>query len=285
MVELSADGWREARPVLVTGASGCLGGRLAPGLLRGGYRVRCVARSAGTLTDRPWASHPRAEITEANVGDVPRLIEVMRGCHAAYYLIHSMMMTGRGYRRRDEQLAQGFAQGATQSGLERIIYLGGLGETGSGLSEHQAFRREVEQALASGAVPVTVLHAAMIISSGSASFKILRYLVERLPVMITPRWVRTRCQPIAVRNVLHYLVACSNTPETTGKTLDIGGPEVLMYRRLMAVMAEARRLGRRLGSPGCAASGRLASRGRRRDRVLVFGWHKRGTSVSPIGNV
>jgi len=183
----------------------------------------------------------------------------MRGCGPAYYLIHSMMAVGLAYRERDRRLARDFAEAAARAGLDRIIYLGGLGETGEGLSEHLTSRREVEAELASGSVPVTILRAAMIIGSGSASFEILRYLVERLPIMVTPRWVSTECQPIAVRNVLHYLRACLDTPETVSRTLDIGGPDVLTYRELMQVMARARRLPPRLIIPVPVLTPRLSS--------------------------
>ncbi|MHC4107974.1 MAG: SDR family oxidoreductase, partial [Planctomycetota bacterium] len=145
------------------------------------------------------------------------------------------------------------------AGLSRIIYLGGLGETGDDLSRHLASRREVESALAAGEVPATVLRAAMIIGSGSASFEILRYLVERLPIMVTPRWVRTESQPIAIKNVLNYLVASLETPATAGRTLDIGGPEVMTYRRMMEIMAEARGLPRRLIIPVPVLTPKLSS--------------------------
>jgi uncharacterized protein YbjT (DUF2867 family) len=137
--------------------------------------------------------------------------------------------------------------------------LGGLGETGQGLSEHLSSRREVEAALGGAGVPVTVLRAAMIIGSGSASFEILRYLVERLPIMITPRWVSTESQPIAVRDVLHYLIAAMTTPETTGRTIDIGGPEVWSYLRVMREMAAALQLRRRLVIPVPVLTPRLSS--------------------------
>lgn len=232
-------------PVLVTGATGYIGGRLVPRLLERGYRVRCLVRDARKLAARHWANHPGVEVREAALDDAERLVAALRGGRAAYYLIHSMITAGAEYRDQDRDLAQQFATAAQHAGVERIIYLGGLGETGAGLSEHLASRREVETALASAGVPVTVLRAAMIIGSGSASFEILRYLVERLPVMVTPRWVRTECQPIAVQNVLHYLVAALETPATAGRVLDIGGPDVLTYHDLMKVMAEVRGLRRR----------------------------------------
>jgi len=245
--------------VFVTGATGYIGGRLAPRLLERGYRVRCLARSAAKLRARPWAGHERIEIVEGGAGDEARLGEALRGCAAAYYLVHSMDAAGPEYCARDLSLAEAFGRTARKAGVPRIIYLGGLGETGDGLSKHLASRREVEAALGRGGVPVTVLRAAMIIGSGSASFEILRYLVERLPIMITPRWVSTESQPIAVRDVLHYLIAALETPATTGKTLDIGGPNVWSYSRVMREMASALRLRRRLVIPVPVLTPRLSS--------------------------
>ena len=229
----------------MTGATGYIGGRLTRGLLQCGWRVRCLVRSADKLAMRDWAADPRLEIVEASLDDQAALIAAMQGCGAAYYLIHSMAIAGENFHRRDLELARNFVAAAAIAHIERIIYLGGLGETGDDLSEHLASRREVEVTLASSAIPLTTLRAAIIIGSGSASFEMLRYLVERLPVMVTPRWVGTECQPIAVRNVLHYLVACLTTPATIGMTLDIGGPDVLSYRSLMHITAEELDLRRR----------------------------------------
>ena len=247
------------RRVLVTGATGYIGGRLVPRLLEAGYRVRCLVREPRKLTDRHWAGDERVEIVRGDADDVAGLTEAMRGCGAAYYLIHSMEAVGPAYRERDRELAENFARAASNAEIERIIYLGGLGETGEGLSEHLTSRREVEEALASGRAPVTVLRAAMIIGSGSASFEILRYLVERLPIMVTPKWVKTECQPIAVRNILHYLVACLNCDETVGRTLDIGGPEVMRYRDIMQVMASELGLRKRIIVPVPVLTPRLSS--------------------------
>jgi len=247
------------RPIFVTGATGYIGGRLVPRLLERGYRVRCFTRGARKLAARPWARHPAVEIVEGDAADAETLVRAMRGCGVACYLIHSMVTAGADYARRDRELAAGFALAAEEAGLARILYLGGLGEIGDDLSEHLASRREVEWALASGEVPVTVLRAAMIIGSGSASFETLRYLVERLPVMVTPRWVRTECQPIAVRNVLHYLIAALENPETIGRTLDIGGPEVLTYEEIMQEMAAAMGLRRRWILPVPVLTPRLSS--------------------------
>lgn len=239
----------KSRPVYVTGATGYIGGRLVLRLLEAGYSVRCLTRHRRKLESRSWYGDPRVEIVEGDAGDRAILRASMHGCSAAYYLVHSMVVAGSEYAERDRALAEGFAAAAAGAGVERIIYLGGLGETGPGLSKHLESRREVEHALASAGVPVTVFRAAMIIGSGSASFEILRYLVERLPVMVTPRWVKTEAQPISVFNVLHYLLKALDVPETAGRTLDIGGPEILTYTEIMQTMAEARGLRRRIILP------------------------------------
>jgi len=245
--------------VFLTGATGYIGGRLAPRLLDAGHSLRCLTRDPRKLEDRPWRADPRVTIVQGDMSDEGELAEQMRGCDAAYYLVHSMIASGGAYAERDRRLARTFAAAAGRAGVKRIVYLGGLGEMGDGLSEHLRSRREVEKVLEEGTVPVTSLRAAMIIGSGSASFEILRYLVEHLPVMITPRWVRTECQPIGVRNVLHYLLATLETPETAGRTLDIGGPDVLTYLDLMRLMAEERGLPRRLVIPVPVLTPKLSS--------------------------
>ncbi len=230
----------------MTGATGYVGGRLVPELLHAGFRVRCLAREPRKLDARVWRWESNVEVVAGELTDVNQLTEQLSGCSAAYYLIHSMISSGSDYARQDRQLACNFAQAASRAGVKRIIYLGGLGELGEGLSEHLQSRRELESALASTAVPVTTLRAAMIIGSGSSSFEILRYLVERLPVMVTPRWVETECQPIGITDVLYWLVKCLSVPATAGQTLQIGGPDVLSYRQLMQLMAESLQLPRRL---------------------------------------
>lgn len=224
--------------ILVTGATGYVGGRLTPALLEAGYRVRCLVREPRKLDERAWRAHPNVEVVESDLATDEALESHLKGCDAAYYLVHSMITSGKQYAENDAALASRFAAAAAAAKIPRIIYLGGLGELGSGLSEHLRSRREVEHTLASTGVPVTALRAAMIIGSGSASFEILRYLVERLPVMITPKWVQTESQPVAIADVLHWLIACLREPLSTGLALEIGGPDVLSYRDLMKVMAE-----------------------------------------------
>ncbi|MEO8026437.1 MAG: NAD(P)H-binding protein, partial [Bryobacteraceae bacterium] len=245
--------------VAITGATGYIGGRLAPRLLADGHRIRCLVRSPAKLATREWAAGTDVEIRQTDLSDDASLAQNLKGCWAAFYLVHSMMSAGAEYAEQDRLLAQKFAEAAKQAGVRRIIYLGGLGETGAGLSEHLSSRREVEEALASTGVAVTVLRAAMIIGSGSASFEILRYLVERLPVMITPKWVTTPCQPIAVRNVIGYLAGVLSSADTAGGVFDIGGPEVLSYREIMDIMAQELGLRRRWIIPVPILTPRLSS--------------------------
>src|SRR6187402_991891 len=190
------------RRIAVTGATGYIGTRLVPRLAGAGYEVRCLVRSPRKLNDRPWITHQGIEVLTSDLDDEPGLEEQLRGCEAAFYLVHSMESAGSDYAERDRAMAHRFASAAEHAGVERIIFLGGLGDDSDArLSEHLSSRREVERVLQSGTVPVTVFRAAMIIGSGSVSFEILRYLAERLPVLVTPRWVRTECQPISVDNV------------------------------------------------------------------------------------
>ena len=245
--------------ILTTGATGYVGGRLVPALLEAGYRVRCLVRAPRKLDQRPWRSHAGVEIVAGDVSDEDTLFEQMADCSAAYYLVHSMEATGGEYAARDRTLAGSFARAAARAGMPRIIYLGGLGEMGPDLSTHLRSRRDVEGELAATGVPVTTFRAAMIIGAGSASFEILRYLVERLPVMVTPRWVKTECQPIAIADVLHWLVRCLEVPETAGRPLEIGGPDVLPYQQLMRIMAEELHLPPRLIVPLPVLTPRLSS--------------------------
>ncbi len=228
----------DSRPILVTGATGYVGGRLIPALLTAGYRVRAMGRSLEKLEYRPWARHQQIELVQGEVLDRRSLEEACRGCRAAYYLVHSMIAQKEKYVEADRQAARNMVDAAASVGLERMIYLGGLAEARKApLSRHLRSRLEVAHILQSGPVPTTDLRAPMILGSGSASFEILRYLVEHLPIMVTPRWVFSPNQPIAIRNVINYLVGCLEHDETIGKTFDIGGPDVLTYRKLLDIYA------------------------------------------------
>ncbi|MBO6513090.1 MAG: SDR family oxidoreductase [Phycisphaerales bacterium] len=245
--------------IAVTGPTGYVGGRLVPILLDSGYEVRCIARSPRKLDDREWRSHQKVIVEQSDLSDIESLTEILRGCTSAYYLVHSMEASGTDYANRDRQLASNFAIASKEAGVERIIYLGGLGEGDSLLSEHLQSRREVEEVLGSTGVPVTVFRAAMIIGSGSSSFEILRYLVERLPVMITPSWVKTEAQPIAIADVLHWMVRCLEVPETTGEILEIGGADIEPYHDLMRTMAQELKLTKRIIIPVPVLTPRLSS--------------------------
>ena len=245
--------------VFVAGATGYIGGRLLPRLLEAGYPVRALARAPEKLKNRPWAQHPRLEIVKGDILDPTSLKQAVHGCQAAYYLIHSMNPDVKDFTRTDRDAALNMIAAATEAGLKQIIYLGGLGESQDGLSHHLQSRHEVGTILQQGKVPVTILRAAMIIGSGSASFEILRYLVDRLPIMITPRWIDTPCQPIGIRNVLHYLIGCLLNPDTIGETFDIGQPKVTSYRKLMEVYAEEAGLPRRWVIPVPVLTPRLSS--------------------------
>jgi uncharacterized protein YbjT (DUF2867 family) len=250
----------QTKPVLLTGATGYVGGRLAPRLLAAGYRVRALGRSLGKLRSRPWGSHPLIELAQGDVMDAASLLQAARGCWAAFYLVHSMTAAAHDFAAADRQAARNMTRAAAAAGLDRIIYLGGLGGADDpNLSEHLRSRHEVARILQSGAVPTTFLRAAMILGSGGAAFEILRYLVDRLPVMTTPRWVHTPVQPIAIRNVLTYLTGCLECDATRGQTFDIGGPEVVTYRQLMDIYAEEAHLPRRLVIPLPVLTPRLSS--------------------------
>ena len=250
----------KARPVLVTGATGYVGGRLVPQLLNAGYRVRALGRSVAKLKGRPWGAHPRVELAQGDVLDYDSLARAAQGCWAAFYLVHSMLADPRTFIDTDRRAAQNMARAAGAAGLDRIVYLGGLGGVSDPhLSEHLRSRYEVARVLQSGPVPVTFLRAAMILGSGSASFEILRYLVDRLPVMVTPRWVHNPVQPIAITNVLGYLQGCLEHDEVKGQTFDIGGPEVVTYRQLFDIYAEEAGLRRRLIIPVPVLTPRLSS--------------------------
>jgi len=240
----------KSAPILVTGATGYVGGRLIPALLDAGYRVRAMGRSLGKIGCRPWAGHSRVELVQGDVLDLDSLKAAAAGCRSAYYLVHSMIAQKEKFVEADRRAARNMVAAAAAARMDRIIYLGGLAEaTRVPLSKHQKSRIEVADILQGGPVPTTDLRTPMILGSGSASFEILRYLVERLPIMTTPRWVRSLNQPIAIRNVIAYLVGCLEQDETIGQTYDIGGPDILTYRDLLDIYAREAGLPQRLVIP------------------------------------
>ncbi|WP_433344455.1 SDR family oxidoreductase [Micromonospora sp. CA-111912] len=232
---------------LVTGATGYIGGRLAPRLLADGHQVRCLARRAGRLRDVPWAS--RAEIAEGDLRRPETLPAAFAGVDVAYYLVHSLGQAG--FEAADREAAANFAAAARAAGVRRIVYLGGPEPNADGevSSPHLRSRAEVARILLASGVPTAVLRAAVIIGSGSASFEMLRHLTERLPVMVTPRWVRNRIQPIAVRDVLRYLTGCVALPPEVNRAFDIGGPDVLTFQDMMRRYARVAGLPRRIIVP------------------------------------
>jgi uncharacterized protein YbjT (DUF2867 family) len=239
--------------ILIVGASGYIGGRLIPLLEARGHDLVLMSRDARPLADR----FPAARVVAADLLDAATIAPALDGVAVAYYLAHSMGAGERGFAERDRQAARNFALAAARAGTGRIVYLGGLGDDAPGLSHHLASRHEVGVELAAHGVPVTEFRAAVIIGSGSASFEILRHLTERLPIMITPRWVGTRCQPIAIRDVLDYLVGALDHPAATG-VVEIGGPDVLSYGEMMRTYARLRGL-RRLMIPVPVLTPRLSS--------------------------
>jgi len=235
--------------VLVLGATGFIGSRLIQDLAKKNIKMRLLVRSA-LKASALVPKNSDVEIIEGDILKNENLGEALKGIHSAYYLVHSMggkLLSQRSdFAEKDKQAARNFVSAANASGLKRVIYLGGLGETGDNLSEHLRSRLDVAQILSEGKAQETFLRAAVIIGAGGASYEMLRYLVERLPVMVTPRWVDTKIQPIAVCDVLAYLAGCLLNSETAGKTFDIGGPEVLTYREMMNQYAEVRGIAKRL---------------------------------------
>jgi len=235
------------RPVLVTGATGYVGGRLVPELLRAGYAVRCLARTPEKLDGRPWRN--QVDVVAGDLSTTEGLADALEGCRAAYYLVHAMG-SHRDFEDTERRQATSFAAAAEAAKLERIVYLGGLGEDDDALSPHLRSRHEVGRLLASSSTPVTEVRAAVIIGSGSASFEMLRSLTEVLPVMVVPRWVsRTRCQPVAIRDVLEALAEALTDSQAGNVVVEVGGPDVLTYGELMQLYAETAGLRRRLIIP------------------------------------
>lgn len=234
--------------VLIIGATGFVGMRLILKLVNRNIKLRLLVRDLAKASPLiPNVSD--IEVVQGDLVAGTGLADALRGIHTAYYLVHSMggktLFKNEEYAEKDRKAAKNFMAAAEAAGLERVIYLGGLGETGDNLSEHLRSRAEIAQILSSGTPKATVLRAAIIIGAGGASYEMLRYLVERLPVMITPKWVETRIQPIAIKDVLEYLVGCLLNPDTADKHFDIGGPEIFTYVEMMQKYAETRGLAKR----------------------------------------
>ena len=214
--------------VLVAGASGFVGQRLCPALEAAGHEVRAMTR-------RPQAYRGAGSAVRGDVHDEGTLDAALADCEAAYYLVHSL--DDANFENRDADAARTFARAAKDAGVQRIVYLGGLGDDADDLSAHLRSRREVEDLLGSAGVPVTTLRAGIIVGHGGISWEMTRQLVEHLPAMITPRWVRTRTQPIAVADVVRYLVGVLEVPQAADRAFDIGGPDVLQYVEMMRRVA------------------------------------------------
>jgi uncharacterized protein YbjT (DUF2867 family) len=227
--------------ILVTGTTGNIGSKLVPRLVAEGYQVKCIARDPQRLRRFHW---PFVEIMQADLLDPQSLLRVMPGIDVAYYLVHSMADGVQGYIQRDLTAATNFAAAAKRTGIKRIIYLGGLGDCDKSISPHLEARQNVGEILRNSGIPVTEFRAAIVIGSGSMSFEMIRYLTERLPILPTPTWITTLCQPIAIQNLLDYLVKSLDEPSSAEGVLEIGGPDVLTYADIMRGYAGARQLKR-----------------------------------------
>lgn len=228
---------------LVTGVTGYIGGRLVPHLLKNGYGVQVLSRDISRLQGRSWID--KVETVEADVLKPDTLTKALKNVDVAYYLIHSMSTANNtDFHQRDLQAAQHFGDAAKKNKVDRIIYLGGLGNPDDELSEHLASRQQTGQTLRQSGVPVTEFRAAIVVGSGSISFEMIRYLVERVPIMICPSWVYSKVQPIAIRDVLQYLGSAIEKPETKDKIIEIGGSSVITYGDMMCIYAQIKGLRR-----------------------------------------
>jgi uncharacterized protein YbjT (DUF2867 family) len=244
------------RRCLVTGATGYVGGRLVPELLDRGFTVRVMVRDPRKVEGRAWSD--RVEMAVADAADPAAVRAALDDVDVAYYLMHSIG-SGAGFAATERRIAATFAEAAADQGVGRIVYLGGMVPSGERLSPHLRSRAEVGEVLLASGVPTTVLRAGIVIGSGSASFEMLRYLTERLPAMIVPRWVHTRTQPIAIRDVLHYLAGAAEMPREVNRAFDIGGPDVFTYLEMMQHYARVAGLPKRRVLPVPVLSPSLSS--------------------------
>ena len=230
------------RIILVTGATGYIGGRLVTNFMGKGQSIRCLVRDSSRIQGRGW---DKVTVFEGDVLNYESILPALEGVEVAYYLIHSMT-AGEGFPERDIQAAANFGRAAKEQGVKRIIYMSGLGSDHDYLSEHLKSRHDTGDQLRKSGVPITEFRAAQVIGSGSVSFEMLRYITERLPIIPSPRWVKTKSQPIAIRNVLYYLVECLDVPESAGRILEIGGPDILGYNEMLLTYARVRGLKRKI---------------------------------------
>ncbi len=219
------------KTVLVTGATGYIGGRLVPRLLEAGHTVRVLARSPQKLRDVPWVDD--VQVLRGDLEDRGSLQEACTGVDVVYYLVHSMSSGHGSFEDAETASATNVAAACCDAGVSRIVYLGGLHPQGATLGPHLRSRTRVSEILMDSGVPTITLQAGVVIGSGSASFEMIRQLTEVLPAMVAPKWVRNRVQPIAIRDVLHYLASAADIDETLNRTFDIGGPDVLRYDQVM----------------------------------------------------
>lgn len=242
--------------VLVTGATGYIGGRLVTHLLEVGYRVRVFARQADRLRDYPWIS--KVEVIEGDANDVAALDKALKSVDIAYYMLHALNLTDD-FEKEEKVLAEKFAKSALKNKLKRIVYLGGIITKGQELSPHLASRALTGEILRASGVPTIELRAGVVIGSGSASFEMLRYLTERLPIMTTPKWVLNQIQPIAIRDVLRYLVGAAAIDKKINGAFDVAGPDLFTYAEMMQQYAEAAGLRRRIIIPIPVLTPKLSS--------------------------
>ena len=230
---------------VIFGATGYLGVRLVPELLSAGHDVRVMARTPAKFDDVPWRQD--VEVVEGDVADADTVRRALDGQQVLFYLVHSMLSTD--FVNLDARAASIVADAAQRAGLSRIVYVGGIIANHQHLSDHLASRAEVGRLLHDSGVPTAELRAAAIIGAGSASFEILRYLTERLPLMVTPKWLRTRVQPIAIHDVLYYLTNAADLPADVSRPFDIGGPDTFTYTEMIRKYAAIAGLQRRVAIP------------------------------------
>ena len=236
-------------PVLVAGATGYVGGRLVPHLLAQGYRVRAFTRSEGKVRSRPWGRHENLEIALGDMHDLESVRKAVDGCNIVYYLVHSMEDSHPDFSDADRRAAYTMVRALKHGRVKRLIYLSGLLPDDPHISLHLRSRGEVAEILSLSETPLTTLRAAQLIGAGSASFEMIRWLVDHLPVMPAPKWTHVRTQPISMADTLGYLAGVLEHPETAGQTYDIGGPDIVSYEDLFAIYAEAAGLRKRLLIP------------------------------------